>query len=64
MGDVLLIAILVASFALAIALIQAVNRMLERGTSPGELADEPPDVGTPDYGNPGDGVVGPLGWRM
>jgi len=64
MGDVLLIAILVASFAFVIALVQAVNWMLERGTGPGGLADEPPDTGTPDYGNPGNGVVGPLGWRM
>ena len=31
MEDVLLVAILVAAFALVIGLIQAINRMLERG---------------------------------
>jgi hypothetical protein len=64
MGDVLLIAILVASFALVIGLIQAISRMLERETSAGELADEPPDTETPDLGGPGNGVAGPLGWRL
>lgn len=64
MEDVLLIAILVAAFALVIGLIQVINRMLERDTDRGELADEPPDTGTPDYGDPGGGVTGPSGWRL
>ncbi len=32
MSDVLLIAILVASFALVVGLIQVISRMIERGT--------------------------------
>jgi hypothetical protein len=44
-SDVLLIAILVAFFALAIGLIQVLSRMLERDTDPDSLADEPPDTG-------------------
>jgi hypothetical protein len=43
--DVLLIAILAAAFALVIGLIQVINRVLERDTDQGELADEPPDTG-------------------
>jgi hypothetical protein len=35
-SDVLLIAILVATFALVIALIQVISRMLERGTGLGD----------------------------
>jgi hypothetical protein len=62
-SDVLLIAILVATFALVIALIQVISRMLERDTDPGGLADEPPDTGTRDRGNHGNGVAGPSGWR-
>ncbi len=64
MGDVLLITTFVACFALVIALIQVISRVLERDTGRGELADEPPDAGTPDYGHPGNGVAGPLAWRM
>jgi hypothetical protein len=52
MEDALLIAILVVSFALVIALIQVTSRMLARGTAVGELADEPPGTGTPGYGDP------------
>lgn len=63
MEDVLLIATLVAAFALVIGLIQVISRMLERDTDLGELADEPPDTGTPDYGGPGHGMAGPTGWR-
>jgi hypothetical protein len=63
MEDVLLVAILVASFALVIGLIQVISRMLERDTDRGELADEPPDTGTPDDGGYGNGAFGPAGWR-
>jgi len=63
MEDAYLVAVLVASFVLVIGLIQAINRMLERDTDRGELADEPPDTSTPDYGTPGNGVAGPEGWR-
>jgi hypothetical protein len=42
---VILIAILVAFFALAIALVQVVGRMIDRDTDPDGLADEPPDTG-------------------
>ena len=45
MSDVVLIAILVAFFALAIGLVQVLSRMLERDTDPDSLADEPPDTG-------------------
>ena len=45
MSDVILIAILVAFFALAVALVQVVGRMIERDTDPDSLADEPPDTG-------------------
>jgi hypothetical protein len=64
MEDALLIAILVAAFALAIGLIRVIDRMLERDTDRGELADEPPDTSTPDFGGPDNGVVGPSGWRQ
>jgi hypothetical protein len=63
MEDLLLIAILVAAFALVIGLIQLINRMLERDTDRGELAGEPPDTGLPDYGNPGNAVADPTRWR-
>jgi hypothetical protein len=42
---VLLIAILVAFFALAIGLVQVLGRMLDRDTDTDSLADEPPDTG-------------------
>ena len=45
MSDVLLIAILVAFFALAIGLVHVLSRMIERDTDPDALADEPPDTG-------------------
>jgi hypothetical protein len=64
MEDVLLIAILVAAFALVIGLTQVINRMLERDTDRGELADEPPDTGTPGHGNLGNGAASPTGWRL
>jgi hypothetical protein len=56
MGDVLLIAVFLASFALVIGLIQVISRMLERDTGRGELADEPPDSGTPDCDSPGNAL--------
>jgi hypothetical protein len=62
MEDAYLVAVLVASFVLVIGLIQAINRMLERDIDRGNLADEPPDAGTPDYGDPGNGAAGPSGW--
>ncbi|TVZ03866.1 hypothetical protein EAS64_15570 [Trebonia kvetii] len=63
MEDALLTAILVASFAFVIGLIQVINRMLERDTDRGELADQPPDTGMSHRGNPGNGLAGPTGWR-
>jgi hypothetical protein len=45
MSDVLLIAILVAFFALAIGLVHVLSRMIDRDTDPDSLADEPPDTG-------------------
>jgi hypothetical protein len=51
-SDVLLIAILVAFFALAIGLVQVLGRMIDRDTDPDNLADEPPDTGGPDTGAP------------
>jgi hypothetical protein len=63
MGDVLLIAILVMSFALVIVLGQVISRMLESGTDLSSLANEAPDTRVPDNGNPANGVTGPLGWR-
>ncbi|HEY0932246.1 MAG TPA: hypothetical protein VGD91_00760 [Trebonia sp.] len=64
MEDVLITAILVAAFAAVIGLIQVISRMLDRDTDGGELADKPPDTGKPDYGDPGNGVAGPSGWRL
>jgi hypothetical protein len=63
MEDVLLIVIMVASFAFVIGLIAVISQMLERDADRGELADEPPDTSTPDYGSPGNGVAGNTGWR-
>jgi len=62
-SDVLLIAVLVAAFALVIAVAQLISRMLERDPDRGELADDPPDTGAPDRGHPGNGIAGPSGWR-
>jgi len=65
-SDVLLIAVLVATFALVIVLVQLISRMIERDTDPGDLgdlADEPRDTDPPGSGSSGDGVVGPSGWR-
>jgi hypothetical protein len=45
MSDVLLIAVLVAFFALAIGLVHVLSRMIDRDTDPDSLADEPPDTG-------------------
>ena len=57
MSDVVLIAILVAFFALAIGLVQVLSRMIERDTDPDSLAEEPPDIGAAP--NPGlDGRTG------
>ena len=48
----LLIAILVAFFALAIGLVQVLGRMIDRETDQDNLADEPPDTGGPDTSAP------------
>jgi hypothetical protein len=59
-SDFLLIAVLVAFFALAVGLVQVLGRMIERGTDPDGLADEPPD--TPAAADPGAGPgAGPAG---
>ncbi len=56
MSDVLLCAILVAFFVLAIGLVRVLGRMIDRDADPGGLADEPPDTeaaGTSDsWGRP------------
>jgi hypothetical protein len=44
MSDVLLIAILVAFFALAIGLVHMLSRMIDRDTDPDSLANDPPDT--------------------
>ena len=64
MDYLLLIAILMASFALVIGRVQVISRMLERDTDPGEPGDEPPGTDPPVFGSPRNGVVGPLGWRQ
>ena len=57
MSDVLLVAVMVTFFALAIGLVRVLGRMIERDTDPGAFADEPPD---------GDGPAGPgqTGWPL
>jgi hypothetical protein len=56
-SDVVLIAILVGFFALAIGLVQVLSRMIERDTDRDFLAEEPPDAGVAP--NPGlDGRTG------
>jgi hypothetical protein len=64
MEDVLLVTIFLASFALAIGLIQVISRMLERDTDRDGLASEPPDTPAPDYSSPGNGVADLAGWRQ
>ena len=44
MSDVLLAAIMVAFFLLAIGLVRVLGRMIERDTDPDGFADEPPDT--------------------
>jgi hypothetical protein len=48
MSDVLLAAIMVAFFVLAIGLVRVLGAMIERDTDPGGFADEPPDTDRPD----------------
>jgi len=55
MSNFLLIAVLVAFFALAVGLVQLLSRMIERGTDPDALADEPPD--TPAAADPAAGAA-------
>ena len=61
MSDVYLIAVLVVFFALAIALVHVLSRMIDRDTDPDRLEDEPPDPGlAPPAGLDGlDGRGGP-----
>jgi hypothetical protein len=44
MSDVLLAAIMVAFFLLAIGLVRVLGRMIERDTDPDGFADEPADT--------------------
>jgi hypothetical protein len=44
MSDVLLAAVMVAFFVLAIGLVRVLGRMLERDTDPEGFPDEPPDA--------------------
>jgi hypothetical protein len=44
MSDVLLVVVVVAFFVLAIALVQALGRMIEHDAEPDEFADQPPDT--------------------
>jgi hypothetical protein len=57
-SDVILIAILVAFFALAIGLVQVLSRMIERDTDPDVLTEEPPDTGAA----PAPRLNGRTGW--
>jgi hypothetical protein len=45
MNDVLDVAIMVAFFALAIGLVRAIGRMIDRDADPDGFADEPADAG-------------------
>ena len=45
MSDLGLVAILVASFVLAIGLVRVLGRLIDRDTDPEGFADEPPDTG-------------------
>jgi hypothetical protein len=47
MSNVGLVAILVASFALAIGLVRMLARLIDRDTDPEGFASEPPDTGEP-----------------
>ena len=47
MSDVLLAAVMVAFFVLAIGLVRVLGAMIERDTDPGGFADEPPDTNGP-----------------
>jgi hypothetical protein len=44
MSDVLLAAVMVAFFVLAIGLVRVLGAMIERDTDPDGFADEPPDT--------------------
>jgi len=46
-SDVILVATLVAFFAVAIGVVQVLGRMIDRDRDPDALADEPPDTGVP-----------------
>ena len=56
MGDVLLVAIMVAFFVLAIGLVRVLGRMIDHDTDP-ELADEPPDTDDEAAESPGNAAV-------
>jgi len=47
MSNLLLAAVMVASFVLAIGLVQVLGRMIEHRAGPGGFADEPPDPNGP-----------------
>jgi hypothetical protein len=47
MSDVLLAAIMVAFFVLAIGLVRVLGRMIERDTDPGGFEGDPPDADSP-----------------
>jgi hypothetical protein len=55
MTDVLLIAILVAFFALAIGLVRVLGAMIDRDTDPDAFEDELPDTSGP---------IDQAGWRQ
>ena len=55
MTDLLVCAIMVAFFLLAIGLVRVLGRMIDREADPGGPADEPPDTtGSGDRGSPQD----------
>jgi hypothetical protein len=55
MTDVLLIAVLLAFFALAIGLVRVLGAMIDRDTDPDAFGEEPPDASGP---------VDQAGWRQ
>jgi hypothetical protein len=62
MSDAVLIAILLAAFALAIGLVQVLGRLIDSGGRDG-WGDEPPDTGGTSADAAGPDVTGPAGPR-
>ena len=62
MSDLLLIAVLVIFFGLAIALVRVLGAMIDRDPDPGAFGDEPPEAAGHADGRANNGRADQAGW--